>query len=633
MSFRAPPLLGALIALATLLLSSHAFAWVEQTVLSHDARVELMRSGSARVQHTVKIRVRGGPLRHFDIEIADQDVAIAGEASFVRTGGAMNARKPIPVSVEQRPDGPLRVEFNGGHGVRRGIYELQVTYDADLLRQEGVTRDGAMLLLSWVGPTWEDGIDNARATFAIPAAPTQPQAVDEVRVDGPEGKDIRAPLGSFLTTLTRLPEFDEIELVRPHVAKGETVRWRIRVDPSVLGEVSDPRLEAPPAPQPVVMSAQRRATYLAVGGAIAVIFSLLLALKHHQVSRSSRIRNATPRPLVPVGVAVRVAFAGPLFAASVAAQVFLEHPLPGSLGILAVAALTAYRTPRERMTPRGPGRWLPLSDADAFRKEDRWPYGFLDAGSALGKLMLALVTIAHGTGVYFLSLRAPYLAHLAALDYLVVLVLFGTGRRTELPADMVRSAAPRLASMAKTLRKSKRGAEARVRGFGRIPTGASDPDELRLAVRPKGTLRGFTSIEIGLGWAHGAGGPVAIPQLLLRVIDRSPCHEAINQRLGSPRWLRGRESYERVMVVNPAIPTEDMAIRFAESLMQIVRKAPAPATTKALGRGAVKPSARPRKRPARRPVPPNERRRPKGKEAPPAAPKRPGISPGAPAPR
>lgn len=624
MSFRPHHLLAALLALFAILVANPALAWVEQTVLSHDARVELMRSGTARVEHTVSLRVRGGPLRSFDILVADKDVTVAGEASFVRTGGPMDARTPIPVAVEQRPDGPLRIDIDGRNGVRRGIYELKVTYDVDLLKQGGVTRDGSMLLLTWQGPTWEDdGIDNARTTFAIPAAPTEPRAVGEVRLDGPNDEAVTAPLGSFLTTLTRLPEFDELELVRPHVAQGESVSWQIRVDPSVMGEVSDPRLAAPPPPQPVVVSPERRATYIGIGGAIAVLFSLLLALKHHQVVRSAQVRGATPRPLVPVGVAVRVAFAGPLLAASVAGQVFLEHPLPGTLGILAVAALTAYRTPLRLSKPRGPGRWLPLSDTDAFSKKEPWPYGWLDIGSPFGKVVFLLVAAGWGTGVYFVSTVSTYFAYVAALDFIVLLVLFGTGRRTELPADPVRSAAPVLASMAKTLRKSKKVGAARVRGFGRIPTGATEPDELRLLVRPKGSLRGFTGIEIGLGWAHGAGGSVAVPQLLLRVLDGSPCHEAINERLRRTRWLRGRESYERVLVVNPAIPTEDMAVKLAESLVQIVRKAPEPkpADNPAVDEKAAKAPRRHPKRPVRRKLPSNKVRAPKGKvEAPPARP-------------
>ncbi len=574
MSFRISPILAAVIFLVGILFSFPAQAWVEQKVLAHDARVELKRSGTAHVEHWVKFRVRGGPLRTFDILVADQDVGLIDEATFVRTGGQMGARMPIPVTVEQRPDGPLRVDIDGRNGVRRGTYELKVRYEVDLLKQSAITRDGSMLLLSWVGPKWSDGIDSVKTTFVVPASPTEPRAVGEVKLDGPDEGSITAPLGSFMTTLTRLPEFDELELIRPHVARGESVTWKVRVDPSAIGEVNDPRLTPPPSPEPVFLSTQKRARYLGIGGALAVLFSMLLAFKHQQVARSCRVRGVVARPFIPVGLAVRVALAGPLLAASIAAQIFLEHPLPGAVGMVVVVLLTAYRTPTKNKSPRGPGRWLPLSDADAFNVKENWPYGWLDAGSALGKALLALMMMGAGVGIFFLSKHSVYFAYVAGLDLVVVVTLFGTGRRTELPADPVRSAAPRLLSMAKTLRKTKRIGEARICGVGRIPTGSANADELRLLVRPKGTLRGFATIEIGFGWAHGAGGSIPMPQVLLRVIEGSPCHEAVNQRLRRTRWLQGRESYERVLVVNPAIPTEDMVIKLVESLIHIVRKAP-----------------------------------------------------------
>jgi len=522
------------------------------------------------VQHTISLRVNGGPLRSFDVHIADRDVILVGEPTFVLTGGAMDARMPIPVGVEQRPDGPLRVNIDEGKGVRRGIYDFVVTYDVDLLKQNGVTRDGSMLVVSWVGARWDDGIDSVRTTFVVPTTATSPRAVDEVRLDGPNDEVVMAPLGGVLTTLTQYPEVDELEQVRPHVASGEVVTWKVKVDPAVFGEVQDPRLKAPPPPEAVLIAPERRAAFLAVGGMIAVLYSLLLTLKHRQVVRSSRVRGVHPRPLIPVGIAVRMAFSGPLLAASVGAQVFLEHPFPGAVGVFGVILLSAYRVPEKRVSPRGPGRWLPLSDRDAFEKKEDWPWGWLDAGSPLGKAVFAIVSVLYAVGVWLVSRHATYFAYVAALDFVVIVVLFGTGRRTELPADLVHSAAPLLARVAKELRKSKKLVAARVRGLGRIPKGTEQPDELRLGVWPKGAIQGFRGIEIGLGWAHAIGQPVALPQVLLRVLEGSPCHEAVNQRLRKARWIRGRETHERVMVLNPAVPTLDMTVKLAESISQIV---------------------------------------------------------------
>ncbi|HNS97617.1 MAG TPA: hypothetical protein PKL73_11755, partial [Polyangiaceae bacterium] len=107
MSFRIPTLLVSLLTVLGILVAHPAHAWVEQTVRRHDARLVLMRNGMARVQHTISLRVNGGPLRSFDVHIADRDVILVGEPTFVLMGGVMDARMPILVGVEQRSDGPL----------------------------------------------------------------------------------------------------------------------------------------------------------------------------------------------------------------------------------------------------------------------------------------------------------------------------------------------------------------------------------------------------------------------------------------------------------------------------------------------------------------------------------------------
>ncbi|MCL2823450.1 MAG: hypothetical protein FWD57_05605 [Polyangiaceae bacterium] len=574
MSFRLQSILPILALLLGLLTTSQAKAWVEQSILAQDTKIVLMRSGTARIQHQIKFSVKGGPLRSMDIHIADTNIGFSGEPTLVRTGGAMDARVPIAVSAEQRPDGTLRVEMDGGSGIRRGIYELAITYTSDLLRQNGATRDGSMILLSWVGPKWDDGIDSVKTTFVIPSSATEPSAIGEAKLGGPNDEIVTAPLGAVLSTLAKLPEYDELELVRPHVASGETVVWKVRIDPSVLGEANDPRLSVAPATEVIAISPERRATYLGIGGLLALAFSILVTLKHHQVVQSCRIRGVTARPVVPIGVAVRMAFAGPLLAASIGAQIFLEHPLPGALGVLGAALLASYRSPIKTVSPRGPGRWLPLSDKDAFEKKENWPLGTLDAGSPLGKVLFGMVTIAYGFGVWQLAKHGTYFAYTAGLDYVVVLAVFGTGRRSELPADSVFSAIPILKEIASDLRKSRKLGPATIRGLARIPAGSCEPDELRLVVQPKKAMQGFRSMEIGLGWIHGAGGPTPLPQVLLRVVENSPCHESITKKLRKPRWVRGRESYERVLILNPTLPTTDITTKLAEKLCQFVRAEP-----------------------------------------------------------
>ncbi|MCU0694277.1 MAG: hypothetical protein MUF54_23045, partial [Polyangiaceae bacterium] len=138
MSFRPPPALALLIAAMLLVTSRPATAWVEQTVLAHEARIDLQRTGTARVEHKIKLRVRGGPLRTFDVNVADREVTVGQDAALYSTDLGLGARMPIPVGIEQRPDGQLRVDIDGGKGVRRGLYDLELRYDVDLLKQNAI---------------------------------------------------------------------------------------------------------------------------------------------------------------------------------------------------------------------------------------------------------------------------------------------------------------------------------------------------------------------------------------------------------------------------------------------------------------------------------------------------------------
>ncbi len=565
-------------ALLTILVSNNAFAWVETTVLAAESRVELHRDASAHIQHKVTFRVQGGPLRSLDLSVSDRQIAVSGDASLAPAADSMTPQMPVPVTVEQQPDGDVRVDIDEKRGVHRGVYTLVFGYDVDLLQAGGITRDGSMLSVTWMGPKWPDGIDNVKCVIAVPASPTAPRSAYDPH--GPEaGSEMGAgPVGSYLTTITRLPEFDEVALIRPHVARDEVVPWSVRIDPSAVGDVNDPRLRAPVSTSSAVaLPPRHRAVLLGLAALVAIAFSIVLALKHRQVSAASSARGVAPRPLVPFGIAARVALAGPLLGAGLAAQAWLTDPNPGSIAVLAVVALTVYLAPSARHTPRGPGRWLPLTDADAFRVEKGKDPAWLDVSTTSGKVVWALVTLAYGGAVAAIGTVSFYHAHVAALDYVVIAALFWTGRKTQLPADPVRSAAPILRQIASQLRKSKAMEDTRIRAIGRLPTGAASPDELRLSIRPRHSLRGLQAIELGIAWAHGAGGSTPLFQALVRVVEDSACHDALTPRVPAARWLRGRESYERVLSVAPPLPTLEHAIRLLEALSNATcEQAPAP---------------------------------------------------------
>lgn len=575
--------------LALLLVASPAFAWVEMHVTSYEARIELSRQGTAKVDNIVSLRVGGGPLRTFDVKIADRNVTLPEEASLVNAHDGAGSAQPVPVHLEQRPDGDIRVDVDGKKGVGRGVYELRFSYEIDLLRQEQVALDGSMLKLVWTSPKFDDGIDNMKVTMLVPSAPTEPR-VAPLRVGTGEESTFQEA-GAFLSGVSRAAQHDEISLVRPYVARNEAVAWAVRIDPKAVGEISDPRLR-PQASEPAAapqISPRRRALGIAVIVAGALLYGLLLSLKHREVARDSRERGAEPRPLVPVGIAVRVAFAGPMLAAGVAWQMNAHDPLPGSLVMVGALLLTVYLPGRKPAQPRGPGRWLPLAADHAFAS-DPTRSGWFDISGGRGLLTFLLALGAVAAGVVVLARLAPYHAHLLAIDSTVLLALWGTGLRRWIPGDMVRSAAPLLQQISKRLRS----APARIGITGRVPVGGSKPDEIRLTVRPRNALHGFIGLEVGVGWFHGSGGPLAVPEVLVRVVDGSECHDAMTRRVPGARWVRGRDSHERVVVFTAALPTADGVAALVRRLGDWVVTAPAAKQVATTARKSSARSAQPR---------------------------------------
>src|SRR6266511_2527347 len=140
-------LLIALSGMALGLTATPASAWVETHLISDDVRVEVDRFGSATIDHGIVI-----------------------SAQTEKPGPT------IPLQVMPRPDGALRVNVAGGRGLSRGIFLFHVRYRKNLLTGDNIRRDGAMLRVRWTGPIWQEGHDNARCTFVLPAAPTEPRA-------------------------------------------------------------------------------------------------------------------------------------------------------------------------------------------------------------------------------------------------------------------------------------------------------------------------------------------------------------------------------------------------------------------------------------------------------------------------
>jgi hypothetical protein len=227
-----------------------------------------------------------------------------------------------------------------------------------------------------------------------------------------------------------------------------------------------------------------------------------------------------------------------------------------------------------------------VAEGEAFRPPPRPRGAYLDVSTRAGKLLFALSVAALGAGVYAMHLRSPYHAQLLALDVAALLAIFGTGRLAELPPDPAAAPVGFLRDVARRVKRGLKGADARVVGRIRLPEGSPDADELRLGLVPRAALPGFVGIEVGVVYAPGAGGAVALPEVLLRVTAGSPCERAVERMARSARSSRGRRADERVLAFTPRLPTARMTAAIAAALGRAVaaQQAQAKAAAKAPGK-------------------------------------------------
>jgi hypothetical protein len=435
-----------------------------------------------------------------------------------------------------------------------------------LVAGDDIRRDGAMLRVRWTGPSWPEGRDNVACTFVVPSGPTEPRAPAAPRGDHTDTLDPTE--GVFIAEVKRAADHDEVQLVRPHVARAEAVTWTVYVDPRALGEVSDPGLRPAPPPAPrAPLAPEKRAAYMGVAALLLFGFSLLVGVKARQIARHAA-GIAVPRPLLPVPTPLRVLFAGPALAGGVAMQLRLDDPRWGTAAVFTALALAAYRRPVWRRAPRGPGQWLLLADGEAFSEPAPASGAWLDAGTLPGRILFGTALAGVAALSYAVSRTSGYHAYLVAFDSTVLVALFGTGRLADLPPHPIAGPGPRLGRIARLLRAR---AGVRAVAWARLPDGGDAFDELRLLCAPKVPLRGFVGIEVGLVAVTGVGGFFYLPELLVRVIDASPCHEAFRKLRPGARWVRGRRAEERVMSLTPRLPTSAMTAALAVRLIEHAR--------------------------------------------------------------
>ncbi len=551
---------------AALTASGVAWGWVETSITSHAVNVQVERSGKAVVSQELAIRVRGGPFRDIEIAGVDSDAEPVAGATIESTRPGAQA-KSLPVLVSRGDDDSLRLEIESEKGLRSGTYLLRVGYHTNLRARGLLRRRGSWIELDWVGPRLDSGLDAAKVTLNVPSAAILPRLPELDRSD--EMADLAGLSGGAILSSTRRgATTDAIDLVRPHVARGEPVLWRVWVSPDAFDPLATkPSLGSSQSTAPArSLRLEQRLLPLVVGLTLAAAFATLMLLKHRRLAIDAAQEQVKVRALVPLAPIPRAALAALLLAFGFFCALRLDEPSLGAVALAAVLVLGAYRTPRMSRAPRGPGRWLPITSQEAFAvSARRSKTGWLDASCAKGRLVLGLWTLACVVAIALGFRRDAYQTLLFGLAMPLPWPLLLTGRSADLPSNRRRQAQRLLGRLYRSL---LRQSELRVAPMGRFPTGSSQFDELRLRVIPRHAKAGLVGIEAVCETDAWASPELAV---LVRALKGSAAARCM---AGWENLRRGRNATEQVAVLTPRLPGLWFARRLVGELARDLSDAP-----------------------------------------------------------
>jgi hypothetical protein len=550
---------GAAVFLALVGMPRPASAWVETRTKSLLSTIDVGPDGRATVSHELALEVRGGPLRELELKTSDRDAELLPDATVTR----MSTGQPLPLVVERGADGTLKLEIDHERGVRAGSYLFSVRYRTNLVATERLRRRGGAVEASFIGPRLPDGVDGVRAIFRLPAAAVPPSLPTTAPNEPDPG------FGVLLGEVRRTPHADEVELLRSHVASGEPVLWRVEASPRAFPALfAEPQGTASRARAGVSTSAPARpvASPWAIAAAFSgLLLSVLVAVKTRLFARASALAAAKSQGVVPLPASVRAVFSGLALAAALYAGGELGEPLVAGLALVAALLVSALAVPRRERRPRGPGRWLPISEADAFEaRKHVLPGAWLDSGTlrGLAALGVSLVLVA-GAALIQLG-RSPYHALLTVLAGSLLIPLFFTGRASDLVSDRVAFSQRFVRRLARALRGR---ASLRVVPWARVPEDSREADELRLLVQPRDAASGLVALETGVEPERGIGGFVAVPFVIVRTREGSDAQRLLPREL---TWTRGRRPDERVAIIKPKLPTLALTVALIERLSELL---------------------------------------------------------------
>ncbi len=557
-----------LLGLAAYARSAQAAAWIETTVLSDAVTVAIEKSGRAIVSHSIALKIRGGPLRSWALQGIDRDAEPLPDASVVNTSAAVAQSSRRELVLARGDDESLQIDVADDRGLKQGTYLLEFSYRTDFRETKMMRVRGPWLEIGWIGPRFSTGLDGTKVTFRLPAASTSPH-LPELDAD-PDLPNLEgAPIDAFVSTVRRNTTFDEIDLVRAHVALGEPVLWRIwaspaAFDPSIL-PVSPVSVDhAVPLAAPTATNRMRDSGWLLISFSAAILWisALLAKLRYH--AADCQAQGVAPRAVLRLHPVLRVTLSGFLVAAAVLLAYAWQSPTAAVLCIAAAMLCAAQKVPSDIRPLRGPGVWLPLTDADAFCRHDPPPKGrFLDASRWQGRVVLMLWLLVVGVAMLVISRHSSYDAALFGLMSPLPLPLFLTARFTQLPNAQRQRAADWLAQLHRRLTHAQ---QLKVIAWARFPEGEASPDELRLRVVPPKPVAGLLGLEVA--YTQAADFKESTASLLLRVVNGTAAQQVWRGQLV---WQRGRRADERVAACPLIWPScalaEDVIVQLMADLL------------------------------------------------------------------
>jgi hypothetical protein len=598
-----------LLACSLLVLSPPCWAGAGPRVLSSVTRIELAADGSARVRHELRLESSTGSLRSFALQGLDPDAEPLPDARITRNDSGAGAPQPLELHIA---GGRAELGLERAASLPGKSFSIEFGYQTRLLGR-GLLRElpgGQRMQLSWPGPRFDDGVDSVTLVVRTGAAGLPPEADD--RDPETPAANLRAAGGPgiIMSTLRRSADGDELELVRAHVARQEAPRWRVLLDRTLFTASSTSSAKEPVQPDPEPSEVELDGIWPAPEGglptpslywslpcilAAATGFALLILLKARAVAQAASLRGCRVRPLLPGSSTQQAAVAGLSVALASGLVLWLDAPLAGALALLLAVALATHRPPASEARLRGPGEWQPL-DAQVLQPDATpaapLPGAWLDVGRLQGFALLLGLLAANGAAALQLFQSSPYYGACLLLAGSALLPIFCTGRAGELPE-------PGLAQsrrfLSRVLKRLKGKPELVLQPLGRVCTGASDLDELRLAIHPAHGLPGLIGMELALEQRPGLAQSSAGPVLVVRAADGSPCQRALPRQLS---WSRGRSVEERAALVRPQLPSVAQTVELLLELARAASESPASESSQAPASGAraVSADAPPRRR-------------------------------------